>query len=129
MYRIGVIEDDPIVRKLLEKVLASEGYESVMTTNVTDGFKVCAGEKPDLILLDVNLPDGNGIEACRRFKTDERLRHIPILLITGEASSVDNRIEGLEAGADDYVLKPFGTKEILSRIKGILRTAVRPTSR
>lgn len=129
MYRINVIEDDAVMRKLLAQSLAAEGYECVFSVNAATGYEACVQERPDLILLDVNLPDGNGIEVCRRLKADTKLRHIPILIVTGDANSVENRVAGLEAGADDYILKPFSVKELLSRLKGILKTSVRPTSR
>ncbi len=127
MYRIVVIEDDQVMRKLLHKTLTSEGYECILTPNAAAGCKAVALEKPDLILLDVHLPDDNGIEVCRKLKSDEKLRHIPVLILTGEAYSVENRIDGLEAGADDYIIKPFSPKELVSRLKGILKASTKPS--
>ncbi|MEK7858733.1 MAG: response regulator [Elusimicrobiota bacterium] len=127
MYRIVAVEDDPIVRRLFSRTLTSESYECIMAVNAASGLQTCLEQKPDLILLDVHLPDGNGIEVCRQFKDDMRLRHIPILIITGDAVSVEERMEGLESGADDYILKPFNPKELLARIKGILKASTRPT--
>lgn len=127
MYRILVIEDSPTMRQLLSKLLSGEGYECVTASDGAGGYKAVVQDKPDLILLDVNLPDDNGIELCRRLKGDSRVRHIPVLIITGEAHTVESRIDGLEAGADDYVIKPFKVKELLSRLKGILKAGSRPT--
>ncbi len=127
MFRIVVIEDDPIMRKMLHKTLTPEGYECIMAPNAGLGIKFCQDNKPDLILLDVHLPDDNGIEVCKKLKADPGLRHIPILIMTGEASAVDKRIEGLEAGADDYILKPLSPKELISRLRGIIRAATKPT--
>lgn len=127
MYRILVIEDSPIMRQLLRRILTGEGYECITATGAASGHKTCAQNKPDLVLLDVNLPDGNGIELCRRLKADPAVRHIPVLLLTGEAHEVENRVDGFEAGAEDYVIKPFNVKELLSRLKGILHTSARPT--
>lgn len=127
MYRILAIEDNPIMRQLLRTLLVGEGYEFLAAAGVLSGLKSCAQDKPDLILLDVNLPDGNGIELCKRLKSDPLVRHIPVLLLTGEAHAVESRVEGFEAGAEDYVIKPFNAKELLSRLKGILQASARPT--
>lgn len=127
MYRIVAIEDDFSMRQLLHKLLKPEGYECIVAGNAAQGLKVCAQDKPDLILLDIHLPDDNGIEVCRKIKADSSLRHIPILLMTGEAVDVENRVNGMEAGADDYIIKPFNVKELLFRIKGILKAGTRPT--
>lgn len=127
MYKIVVIEDDAVMRKLFAKTLAAEGYEFHAATNAGDGLRLCAEQKPDLILLDVHLPDGNGIEICGKIKEDPKLRHIPVLIVTGEAISIEERMTGLESGADDYILKPFNPKELTARVNGILKTSTRPT--
>ena len=127
VYRIAVIEDNAAMRNLLQKILAAEGYECLAAGDAATGRKLCLQEKPDLILMDVHLPDDNGIEVCRKFKADPALHHIPILILTGEAYTVENRVDGLEAGADDYVIKPFNNKELVSRIKGILKASTKPT--
>lgn len=127
MYRILTIEDSPIMRQLLRQLLSGEGYDCITASDGHSGLKSCAKNKPDLILLDVNLPDGNGIDFCRTLKSDPAARHIPVLLLTGEAREVENRIDGFEAGAEDYVTKPFNSKELLSRVKGILQASARPT--
>lgn len=127
MYRILAIEDDPIIRRLLQQTMTSEGYECVTSPSITEGLAACERSKPDLVLLDVNLPDGNGIETCRKLKASATLRHIPVLLLTGEASDVSCRVDGLEAGAEDYILKPFLPRELTSRVKGILKRSSRPT--
>lgn len=127
MYRIVVIEDDPTMRQLLSKRLAPEGFECVMTANATSGLKAVHDQKPDIILLDVHLPDRNGIEVCKTLKADPELRHIPVLIFTGESSGVDKKIEGLDAGADDYILKPFSPAELLKRLKNIVHAGIKPT--
>ena len=121
MYSVLVIDDDPIIRKTLGRMLAPEGYQAIFAANATDGLQACARNKPDIVLLDVHLPDGNGIEVCRKIKADPKLHHIPVLILTGEATGVDNKAEGLEAGADDYVIKPFEFEELTLRIKRILK--------
>ncbi len=127
MYRILIVEDDPIMRKLLHKTLTPEGYECIMAANASAGMEACVRDRPDLLMLDVCLPDYNGIDLCRKIKADPSIRHIPVILITGEASEVERRMEGLEAGADDYILKPFKSKELLSRMKRIIKSAAKPT--
>lgn len=127
MYRIVIIEDDPIMRKLLSKELTPDGYECIMAPNAAAGLKACREDRPDMVLLDVHLPDHNGLDVCRNLKSDPALRHIPVLIITGEASAVDKRIEGLEAGADDYILKPFSPKELARRIRNIMRAGTKPS--
>lgn len=127
MYRIVIIEDDPTLRQLLSKKLAPEGFDCVLSPNATSGLKACRDQKPDVVLLDVHLPDQNGIEVCKTLKADPQLRHIPVLIVTGESRGVDKRIEGLDAGADDYILKPFSPAELLRRLKNIVRAGIKPT--
>ena len=117
MYTVLIIEDDPVIRSTLDKILTAEGYTVSFAINAEDGFNACLRNKPDLILLDVNLPDGDGIDLCRKIKAEQKIRHIPILILTGEAVDVERRMEGLEGGADDYILKPFSAKELVLRVK------------
>lgn len=123
MHRILIVEDTKVQREALTRVLAGAGYETLAADACLTGLKLAADSRPDLILMDVNLPDGHGFDACRKLKADTRVAHIPVLLLTGAALSVDERLEGLEAGADDYVLKPFDNQELLLRIAGVLRSA------
>lgn len=127
MYRILAIDDDPAVHEILHKTFSGEGYECISIFTATQGLKACSQEKPDLVLLGLRLPDADGVDVCRHFKADARLRHIPVLLMSAETSSVENRLEGLEAGAEDSILKPFLPRELLSRIKAVLRMSARPT--
>lgn len=127
MYRLLIIEDDPTMRSLLQKKLAPEGFECLLAANATAGLKACREEKPDAVLLDVHLPDRNGIEVCRALKDDPVLRHIPVLIVTGESKGVDKTLEGLDAGADDYILKPFSPAELLKRLRNIVRSGIKPS--
>lgn len=129
MYRILVVEDSPPLRKLLSQAFAAEGHDCRVAGGVEEGFQRAQDDKPDLVLLDVNLPDGNGIDLCRRIKAEAGLSHIPVLLVTGEASDVEHKVSGFDAGADDYVLKPFRMKELLARIAGLLKSGARPSGR
>ena len=121
MYEILAIEDDSIVRAVLKRILPSEGYTLTMAETAVAGLQACFENKPDLILMDVHLPDGNGIELCAKIKADPRVRHIPVFIITGEAISVEHRMDGFDSGADDYILKPFAPEELLLRIKRFLK--------
>ena len=126
MYRLLVIDDDPIIRKLLHKTFAPEGFEVLLTENISSGIAACEANRPDIVLLDVNLPDGNGIDCCRVLKSRPNVKHIPVIMMTGEAVDVDHRVDGLESGAEDYVTKPFLPKEVLARVKGILKSNIGP---
>ena len=123
MFKILVIDDDNAVRSLLHDALVSSGYDCLLVANAAGGLKACAREKPDLVVVDVQLPDGSGIEVCRKIKADEELRRIPVLIVSGHVSNVESRLEGLEAGAEDYVIKPFSVQEFMARITDILGKA------
>lgn len=123
MHRILIVEDMKVQRDALALILSKAGYETLTSANCRLGFKAAVDSRPDLILMDVNLPDGHGFDVCRRLKQDSQVNHIPVLLLTGACLSVEERLEGLEAGADDYVLKPFDNHELLLRIAGVLRAA------
>lgn len=123
MYRILAVDDDQLILEVLRKILVKEGFEVLLASNAAEALKACAQSKPDLLLLDVNLPDAKGIDLCSRIKADDRLKHIPILLVTGEALAVESCVEGLEAGAEDYIRKPFLPQELLSRVKAVLKAS------
>lgn len=122
---ILVIEDDDTLRDTLEMGLAGEGYRVLKAANGPDGFRVIAGDRPDLVLLDVTLPGVNGFDVCRELRAKGFTA--PIIMVTGRTEEVD-RVVGLEIGADDYLTKPFGRRELLARIRVHLRrTAHRAT--
>jgi DNA-binding response OmpR family regulator len=123
MYTILAVEDDAIVRTTLQRVLRSEGYDVALAPTAGAGLAECARLKPDAVVLDVHLPDGNGVDVCRAIKADPKLRHIPVLILTGDAVSLEDRTSGLDAGADDYILKPFEAQELLLRLKRLLTPA------
>ena len=126
-YRILVIEDDHATRSLLQKTLTPEGYECLSAPNAAAGLRLAGESRPDLVLMDVHLPDGNGIELCAQLRSQPSLRHIPVLILTGQASDLEEKAQGLEAGAEDYILKPFSPKELLSRIRRVLQAGNRPS--
>jgi len=113
------IDDEINILALLQFNLESAGYAAVTATTGADGIAAAAG-RPSLILLDLMLPDIDGTEVCRKLKMDPVTASIPIIMITAKDSEVD-KILGLELGADDYITKPFSVREVLARIKALLR--------
>jgi len=107
--------------KVLVRMFTSEKYEVKHTSTIAEGFHSCLKELPDLVLLDINLPDGSGLDLCRRMKETPQIKHIPIVIMSGDATSVENKIQGLESGAEDYVLKPFEPESLMARVAGILK--------
>ena len=117
---ILVIEDDPSIATDLCIALESEGYQVTWKDKGEDGVEFAQNQKPDLIILDVRLPDGSGFDFCRRMR-NLKLKQ-PILILTVRSDEMD-KVLGLEMGADDYLTKPFGLSELLSRIRAMLRRA------
>jgi two-component system alkaline phosphatase synthesis response regulator PhoP len=117
---ILIVEDDPSVLTLTRDLLLSENYRVETAVNVREGWEAVHRAKPDLLLLDLNLPDGDGLDLCRRLKSEEPLRDLPVFILTARASSEDI-VAGLEAGADDYLTKPFNERELAARVRVILR--------
>ncbi len=118
--KIFVVEDEKDILELIRMKLESAGF-------ITKGFKTALPmlnllkiEHPDLIILDLMLPDMDGMEVCQKLKSDKATQKIPVLMLTAR-TDLDDKIKGLEYGADDYVTKPFETRELIARIKAILR--------
>ena len=120
--KILTIDDDPDILDVLELTL-SEQYEVLQAGNGDEGLNVLRQKNPDLIICDYTMPVMNGREFCKALKKDILLRHIPIIMLTGKGE-VHDRIEGIEAGADDYIVKPFDPSELLARIKMILKRTI-----
>jgi DNA-binding response OmpR family regulator len=117
---ILIIEDDPGIAISLQKGLQREGYQVSWKDHGEEGIAFAQGHAPDLIILDVRLPDGSGFDFCRRMRTLQLKQ--PILMLTIRDDEMD-KVLGLEIGADDYMTKPFGMRELLSRIRALLRRA------
>ncbi len=122
MKKILVVEDDLAIAKGLEQLLLLESYSVILSQNGFDGFNLALKDKPDLVLLDLNLPKLNGLDVCRKLR--ENNFDNPILILTSKSESID-KIIGLEVGADDYITKPFNNREIISRVRAHLRLADR----
>ncbi|MDP2039259.1 MAG: response regulator transcription factor [Ignavibacteria bacterium] len=125
MKKILVIEDDPAILKGLEESLRTENYQVITSSDGEDGFKKAKKEKIDLILLDIMLPNKNGIDICRDLRRDKV--ETPILMLTSKKEEMD-KVLGLEIGADDYVTKPFSIRELHARIKALLRRSTEVVS-
>ena len=119
--RILCVEDEPDVLKFLEALLVPNGYEVIKVENGEEALGKIIEESIDLVLSDVLMPKIDGFELCKRIKADERCRNIPVILITG-LSDKEDRIKGIESGAEDFISKPIDPREVLARIKMLLRT-------
>jgi DNA-binding response OmpR family regulator len=125
MTRILVIEDDASIRLGLEDTLRAKGYEVEATPRGDVGLERALEQKPDLIVLDIMLPDMDGFEVCRRLKSSkEGLAEVPVIILSARGAELD-RVRGLEIGADDYVTKPFSLMELLARVTAVLRRSGR----
>ena len=118
--KILLIEDEPDIRKTLEYNLSREGYGVISTSSLAEGRNSLESNSFSLILLDLMLPDGSGLDLCREIKSDKIFSSIPIIILTAKDDEVD-KVVGFELGADDYVTKPFSVRELILRIKAILK--------
>jgi len=118
--KILVIEDDKHISKLIKYNLEKSGYDCIVVDDGEEVLAILGKQGVDLIILDIMLPKMDGFEVCRLIKQDTKLKNIPIIMLTAKGEEVD-RIVGLELGADDYVVKPFSPRELMLRIKAILR--------
>src|SRR6201989_2947308 len=116
MKKIVLIEDDADLFALLKYNLEKEGFILVGAQTGKGAIELCRREKPDLILLDIMLPDSDGLDVCKGIRVHPELAHIPVIFLTARASETD-RIVGLELGANDYIVKPFFIRELVARIK------------
>jgi DNA-binding response OmpR family regulator len=118
--KVLVVDDDIQLCQLTSDILEEHGYQPLSAHNTDDGFKRLYESRPDLLILDVWLPSIGGLEFCRQIRLDEQTRHLPILMLTVQDKEMD-KVMGLEMGADDYMTKPYGQRELLARVKALLR--------
>ncbi len=119
--QILIVEDELAIREMIVMTLEMAGFESLQAPDIAEAHQQVVDHRPALILLDWMLPgDKSGIDFCRMLKSDEMLSEIPVIMLTAK-SEEDSLINGLDAGADDYMTKPFSTRELISRIKAVLR--------
>jgi len=116
--RILIVDDEPDVLKLAEFRLRKWGYEIITAFDGQKGLELIRNEKPDLVLLDLRLPNTDGIEVCRQVKNDKELKHIPIILFTATADIAVAEV-AKEYGADDYLVKPYEPEQLLKKVRSI----------
>ncbi len=123
MARILVIEDETNVVQVLDYNLRQAGYDVLAAARGQEGLRLAREQRPDLVLLDLMLPDLSGTEICRALKDDAATRAVPVVMLTARSEEID-RVVGFELGADDYITKPFSVRELMLRIRAILRRTV-----
>jgi len=119
---ILVIDDEPDLVELVEFNLKKDGYEVIGARNGQSGLEIAQKHLPDLIVLDLMMPGIDGLEVCRQLRADNRTKQIPMIMLTAKSAEAD-RVVGLELGADDYVTKPFSPRELVARVRALLRRA------
>ena len=122
MPKILLIDDDPHIRDIVRFALAREGFAVMEAGDGARGLAMARGEAPDLVLLDIRMPEMDGTEVCRHLRRDSR---VPIIFLSSRDDEID-RILGLELGGDDYVTKPFSPRELVARVKAVLRRVAPP---
>lgn len=115
--KILICDDQPIIHETLGAYLENEGFEHISAMDGAEALSLANTAKPDLILLDLMMPKVSGIEVCRKIRAESR---VPIIMLTAKGEEID-RILGLELGADDYIVKPFSAREVVARVKAVLR--------
>lgn len=124
MARILIVDDDTRVCRMIEAVLKGLGHFVLVANNGTAALEEAARVLPDLVILDVMMPDLSGYEVCRRLRSSVRLANTPVIFLTAR-SMVSDRVEGFEAGADDYLVKPFDLRELELRVEALLRRTLK----
>ncbi|MEM6267428.1 MAG: response regulator, partial [Pseudomonadota bacterium] len=122
--KLLLVEDDPALSELLEYRFQNEGYQVRSTSDGDDALVLASEDVPDLIILDWMIEGTSGIEVCRRLRRDKETAHVPIIMLTAREAE-DDRVRGLETGADDYLTKPFSPRELLARVAAVMRR-IRP---
>ena len=122
--KLLLVEDDPSLSELLEYRFTNEGYDVRATADGDEALLLASEEVPDLVILDWMIEGTSGIEVCRRLRREKSTAHVPIIMLTAREAE-DDRIRGLETGADDYLTKPFSPRELLARVSAVMRR-IRP---
>jgi two-component system phosphate regulon response regulator PhoB len=119
---ILIVDDEAAIREMIRMSLEMVGFECIEAGDIQQAYREVVNKNPDLLLLDWMLPGGSGIELLRRLRKEELTANLPVIMLTAKTEE-DNKIQGLDVGADDYISKPFAPREMLSRIKAVLRRA------
>lgn len=120
MALIYVVEDDKSIQEIETFALSSTGYKTIGFDSAAEFYKALEEELPSLILLDIMLPDEDGMSILKTLRSRRETKHIPVIMVTAKTTEID-KVKGLDAGADDYMTKPFGVMELISRVKAVLR--------
>jgi len=123
--KVLIVDDEPAFVSLVEKVLTQKGYEVLKASNGQESLRVFFEHKPDMVLLDVTMPKMDGWQTCSRIR---EISDAPIIMLTGKQKSEEDIVRGLDYGADDYLIKPVGNKELVARVRAVLRRAELPSS-
>lgn len=123
--KILIIEDDRDISNLLKHYLEKENYQTFWSVTGTSGISMALSQNPNLIILDLMLPEMDGLEVCRQLRRNPQTASVPIIMLTAKAEESD-KVVGLELGADDYITKPFSPRELIARIKALLRRYEKP---
>ncbi len=118
--KVLVVDDEPSIREMLRLALEISDFDCIEAQDIHEAYRIIADDAPDMVLLDWMLPGGSGIELLRRLKKGEATQSLPVIMLTAKTHE-DNVIQGLELGADDYITKPFAPKELIARIRALLR--------
>lgn len=118
--KILVVDDEEHIVELISYNLVGNGYKVITANNGVEAIKIAKEEKPNLILLDLMIPGKDGYDVCKEIRSDNEIRNTPIIMLTAKSEELD-KILGLELGADDYMTKPFSVRELLARVKAVLR--------
>lgn len=127
MGKILIVEDEENIRQLVRYNLEKEGFQVIEAADGLQGQKMAKTEKPDLVLLDLMLPEMDGLEVCRTLKGAAGTSALPIIMLTAKSEEID-KVIGLELGADDYMTKPFSPRELVARVKAVLRRSQKETT-
>ncbi len=121
---ILVIDDEKDLLELVRYNLEKEQFDVILARNGEEGLQIARKHRPDVIILDIMMPGMDGLEVCRRLRGEDRTAHVPLIMLTARAAESD-RVVGLEMGADDYVTKPFSPRELVARVRAVLRRSAR----
>ncbi|MDR1086888.1 MAG: response regulator transcription factor [Endomicrobium sp.] len=122
--KIIVVDDEDDLRTLVKGVLEGEGYMVLTCKDTDEGYQRMLKSKPDLAIVDINMPTIGGIEFCRMIRQTPTLKNIPIIMLTVESTET-NKVMGLDSGSDDYIVKPFSNRELIARVKALIRRSKR----
>ncbi len=118
--KVLVVDDEEYIQHILNFSFGAEGYEVITAADGEEAVSIARSELPDIIVLDIMMPKMDGYEACRQIKADPQTQNIPVILLTAKGREVDRKL-GAEAGADDYVVKPFSPGRLIERVEGFIK--------